>query len=67
MVAAGVAGIVSGSISNCHVEGGIIEGESGYVGSVAGEVHGGMQLFGPTGTQVFAAGSGNPAVALSAT
>ena len=59
VVAAGVAGIVSGSISNCHVEGGIIEG-GGYVGGVAGEVHGGMRNCSATGTQVFMTGSGNP-------
>lgn len=59
VVAAGVAGIVNGSITNCHVSGGTIEG-GGYVGGVAGEVHGGMRDCSATGTQVFMTGSGNP-------
>ena len=52
IVAAGVAGIVNRA-DNCHVTNGVISG-AGYVGGVAGEVHGGIFNSSATNTTVYA-------------
>ncbi|MFA4045868.1 MAG: hypothetical protein K1V83_02885 [Prevotella sp.] len=58
IVAAGVAGIVNRA-DNCHVTNGVISG-AGYVGGVAGEVHGGIFNSSATNTTVYAYGKDYP-------
>lgn len=55
-----VAGIVSGKITNSHAIGGGVMG-SGFVGGVAGEVHGGAQFCSAVGTKVYITGANSPA------
>ncbi len=55
-----VAGIVSGSMKDCHVTGGTVMA-GGFIGGVAGEVHGGAVNCSAVGTKVYITGSGSPA------
>lgn len=56
----GVAGIVSGSMSECRVTGGTVAG-TGFLGGVVGEVHGGMNNCSAVGTTVHIMGDNSPA------
>ena len=55
----GVAGIVGGYLKNCHVNGGVVMGV-GFLGGVAGEVHGGAYNCSAVGTNVYLTGTGTP-------
>lgn len=59
IVAAGIVGMSSGKIENCHVTGGTIKG-GGYVGAIAGEALGGMFNCSATGTTVYHSGTSYP-------
>ncbi|MDE6397140.1 MAG: hypothetical protein K2K84_07700, partial [Muribaculaceae bacterium] len=59
IVAAGVAGIVMGEASDCHVIGGVIAG-AGYAAGVIAEAHGGIYNCSAEGTKVYGFGAYYP-------
>ena len=59
IVSAGVAGIVGGEVSDCHVKGGVIAG-AGYVAGVIAEAHGGIYNCSAEGTKVYGFGAYYP-------
>lgn len=60
IVAAGVVGMSSGKIDNCHVTGGTISG-GGYVGAITGETQGEINNCSANGTTVLHTSSSYPA------